>query len=130
MRGRRRRGNNLTTVGRARGLVVSAIWSALLIQLGPAVAELRGHGGPVRSLAVSSDGARALSGSFDTSAILWDLRRGVAEQVLQLHDAAINAVAFLADGRAVTAGSDARIAIWVPGSIIPDAVLAGHQGPV
>lgn len=130
MRGRCRRRNNLTTVRRARGLVVSAIWSALLIQLGPAAAELRGHGGPVRSLAVSSDGARALSGSFDTSAILWDLRRGVAERVLRLHDAAVNAAVFLADGRAVTAGADARIAVWAPESVIPDAVLTGHQGPV
>jgi cytochrome c len=130
MNGRGRHRNDSTTVARARGLVASAIWSALLIQLGPAAAELRAHGGPVRSLAVSGDGARALSGSFDTSAILWDLRRGVAERVLRLHDAAVNAVAFLADGRAVTAGADARIAIWAPGRVIPDVVLTGHQGPV
>ncbi|MDQ4135238.1 MAG: WD40 domain-containing protein, partial [Pseudomonadota bacterium] len=45
----------------------------LLALLGPitARAELRGHGGPVRALAVSPDGRLALSGSFDQSAILW-----------------------------------------------------------
>ena len=32
-------------------------------------AQLRGHGGPVRALAISADGATAVSGSFDSSAI-------------------------------------------------------------
>jgi len=36
-----------------------------------ALAQLRGHGGPVRALAISPDGTQALSGSFDTSAIRW-----------------------------------------------------------
>ena len=52
----------------------------------PARAQLSGHGGPVRALAVSADGAIALSGSFDTSAIRWALGREAAEQVLRLHD--------------------------------------------
>jgi cytochrome c len=51
-------------------------------------------------------------------------------QVLRLHDGAVNAVAFLKDGRAVTAGADARIALWTPGRTAPDSVLAGHAGPV
>jgi cytochrome c len=96
----------------------------------PANAQLRGHGGPVRALAISSDGATALSGSFDTSAIRWSLRRDAAEQVLRFHDGAVNAVALLADGREVTAGEDARIAIWTPGRQQPDAVLEGHRGPI
>ena len=40
-----------------------------------AQAQLRGHGGPVRALAVSPDGKLAISGSFDTSAIRWSLER-------------------------------------------------------
>jgi cytochrome c len=96
----------------------------------PARAQLSGHGGPVRALAVSADGAIALSGSFDTSAIRWSLGRDAAEQVLRLHDGAVNAVAILRDGRMVTAGEDARIGIWIPGRQIPDAVLGGHTGPI
>ena len=48
---------------------------ALIVALAsaPAHAQLRGHGGPVRAVAVSADGATALSGSFDTSAIRWSL---------------------------------------------------------
>ena len=62
-----------------------------------------------------ADGKHALSGSFDTSAIRWSLERNVAEQVMRGHDAAVNAVAYLKDGRIVTAGADGKIAIWTPG---------------
>ena len=96
----------------------------------PAYAQLIGHGGPVRALAVSADGTTALSGSFDASAIRWSLRRDAAEQVLRLHESAVNAVAILNDGRAVTAGADARIGIWTRGNPVPDAILEGHNGPV
>ena len=65
----------------------------------PAEAQLRGHGGPVRALAVSPDGKMAMSGSFDQSAILWDLDRGAALQVLRFHDGAVNALAALPDSR-------------------------------
>jgi cytochrome c len=84
----------------------------------------------VRALAISADGTSALSGSFDTSAIRWSLRRDAAEQVLRLHEGAVNAVAILGDGRTVTAGDDARIGIWTPGKQDPDAVLEGHEGPI
>ena len=95
-----------------------------------AQAQLRGHGGPVRALAISPDGKRALSGSFDTSAIRWSLERNVAEQVMRFHDGAVNAVVYLKDGRAITAGEDAHIAIWTPGAQQPDKVLDGHTGPI
>src|SRR4051812_49190292 len=109
----------------ARG-IQSLVLVAALIAGAPAYAQLRGHGGPVRAVAASADGARALSGSFDTSAIRWSLTRGAAEQVLRFHDDAVNAVAFLKDGRAVTAGADGRIAIWREGEPRPDTVLEGH----
>jgi cytochrome c len=91
---------------------------------------LRGHGGPVRALAISPDGMQAVSGSFDTSAIRWSLQRNAAEQVLRFHEGAVNAVAFLADGRIASSGEDARIAIWRPGEPQPSAVLEGHKAPV
>lgn len=96
----------------------------------PACAQLRGHGGPVRALAVSADGTRAISGSFDTSAIVWSLGRGAAEQVLQFHDSAVNAVAILPDGRLVTGGEDGRIAIWPATGAAPQFVLTGHTAPI
>ena len=115
---------------RRRGLAVCAVVSALLLHADPGVAQLRGHGGPVRGLAISADGGTALSGSFDSAAILWDLRRDAAEQVLRFHDSAVNAVALLRDGRAVTAGEDGRIALWTRGRAEPDKVLTGHTAPI
>ncbi|WP_291846719.1 c-type cytochrome [Bradyrhizobium sp.] len=95
-----------------------------------AFAQLRGHGGPVRALAISSDGQTVISGSFDSTAVRWSLARNAAEQVLRFHADAVNAVAWLRDGRAATAGADGRIAIWTSGKSEPDTVLEGHSGPV
>jgi cytochrome c len=109
-----------------------AIAACIILSLSSssAQAQLRGHGGPVRALAISPDGATAISGSFDQTAIVWSLRRQAAEQVLRFHDGAVNAAVLLADGRAATAGEDGRIAIWRFGREEPDAVLEGHSGPV
>ena len=96
----------------------------------PANAQLRGHGGPVRALAISPDGSHAVSGSFDTSAIRWSLSRNVAEQVMRFHDGAVNAVAWLKDGRIATAGADTHIAIWTQSQPEPDRMLDGHTGPI
>jgi len=104
--------------------------AALLAGTAAAVAQLRGHGGPVRALAVSPDGQRAISGSFDSTAIRWSLSRNAAEQVLRFHADAVNAVAMLGDGRTVTAGADGRIAIWRAGNAEPDRVLEGHTAPI
>lgn len=102
----------------------------LPIALAPAQAQLRGHGGPVRSLAISPDGKQALSGSFDTSAIRWSLERNAALQVMRFHEGAVNAVAYLKDGRLATAGEDAHIAIWKPGEAQPEKIFEGHNAPV
>jgi cytochrome c len=109
---------------------VLTLLAALLSVSDLANAQLRGHGGPVRTLAISPDGTQALSGSFDTSAIRWSLPTNTAEQVLRFHDGAVNAVAFLKDGRVASSGEDARIAIWKAGEQTPSLVLEGHKAPV
>jgi len=111
-------------------LTCAALLVILQPGMTPAFAQLRGHGGPVRALAVSSDGETAISGSFDSTAIRWSLTRNAAEQVLRFHTDAVNAVVLLKDGRAATAGADGRIAIWTPGNAAPDAVLEGHTAPI
>jgi len=93
-------------------------------------AQLRGHGGPVRAVAVSPDGKSAVTGSFDTSAIRWSFERNAAEQVLRFHESAVNAVAILKDGRLVTGGEDGRIAIWKPGEAAPSQTFEGHTAPI
>jgi cytochrome c len=108
---------------------IAFAFGALLLA-SSAQAQLRGHGGPVRALAISADGATAISGSFDSSAIRWSLTRNAAEQVLRFHDSAVNAAALAPDGRIVTGGEDGRVAVWQPGAPAPMAVFEGHTAPV
>lgn len=96
----------------------------------PASPEMRGHGGPVRALAVSADGETAISGGLDTSVIRWSIDKETAEQVLRFHAGGITSVAALPDGWALSGGEDGRIALWKPGEARPATVLDGHKGPV
>jgi len=104
-----------------------AVFAAFVM---PAHAQLRGHGGPVRALAITADGKTAISGSFDETAIRWSLARDAAEQVMRFHDGSVNAVALFPDGRIVTAGQDRRVALWTPGADRPATVFEGHEAPV
>jgi cytochrome c len=90
-------------------------------------AELRGHGGPVRAIAAAGD--LALTGSFDSTAILWSTGDGRALRVLRHHAGGVTAVALLPDGYA-TGGEDGRIALWRDGEERPVAEPAAHAGPV
>jgi len=115
---------------RKRPFAVVMIGLSAIAIAASAHAQLRGHGGPVRALAISPDGTLAISGSFDTSAIRWSLERNAAVEVLRFHEGAVNAVAYLPDGSVATAGEDGRIALWRPGEPQPAAVLTGHTAPV
>jgi cytochrome c len=112
--------------GRRLAILLLLLSCALL----PAHAQLRGHGGPVRALAVSADGKRLVSANFDTTAITWSLASGAAEKVLRFHEGSVISAVFLRDGRIATSGEDTRIAIWQPGQDNPAAVLQGHTAPV
>jgi cytochrome c len=111
------------------------LWTALLglLALLPAATsaqELRGHGGPVRAVAVAPDGGRALTGSFDQSAILWNLGAGSAEKVLRLHQGAINAAVAIKGIGFATGGEDGKIALWQGAAAEPAKVFDGHKGQV
>jgi cytochrome c len=104
--------------------------AAFLVSTVSAQAQLRGHGGPVRAVAISADGRSAITGSFDTSAIRWSLTRNAAEQVLRFHESAVNAVAIIDAERQATGGEDGKIAIWRNGSPLPERTYEGHTAPI
>lgn len=85
---------------------------ALGVLSGTVVAQdfftLKGHGGPIKGIAVGRDGAIATA-SFDNSVGLW---RAGTPNWMERHDAAVNAVAYLGRGRIVSAGDDYSVQYW------------------
>jgi WD40 repeat protein len=76
------------------------------------VRRLKAPRGRVLSVALSPDGARALSGHEDGSARVWDLDTQEEVVLFERHRGAVNAVAF-ADGRTAVSGSnDETVRRW------------------
>ena len=112
------------------GLMVGAVW-LLLAAIGTGQAQLVGHGGMVKGVAVSGDGARVASAGFDYSVMLWDLKAVAAVSLMHGHEAAVNAVAFTPDGlRVVSGGDDGKVLLWRLGQGAPERVMSGHRGRV
>ncbi|MFM9942378.1 MAG: c-type cytochrome [Hyphomicrobiaceae bacterium] len=94
---------------------------------------LRGHGGPIRALAVLDDTTVA-TGGFDAAIIVWDVARRSARHVLRRHDGTVNALLPLPDGCLVSGGEDGRIARWCGVATRPAHEVSGDgpapRGPV
>lgn len=92
--------------------------------------SFEGHGGPIMDVAISADGARMLTASFDYAVGLWDPAAETAPVWLDGHNAAVNAAAFLPGGRAVSGGDDAVVILWDLATGRAIRRLEGHQGKV
>ncbi len=117
-----------------RFLVVLAV--ALIGLTGAAKADgyriFEGHGGPIRSTAISSDGKHALTASFDNSIGYWSIDDGDADPVwLEGHEAAANTAIFLPnEDYALSAGDDFRVILWSLKERDAVATFEGHKGKV
>ena len=77
------------------------------------LSEMKGHVDTVRSLAVSADGKRVVSGSDDMTVRVWDLATGKQLHCFQGHTGPVGSVAFSPDGKLVASGSEDRTArVW------------------
>ncbi len=103
--------------------------AGLLAAGAPAAQEfttLKGHGGPVMGLDVHPATGQVATASFDNSVGLWE---GRTPRWLEGHDAAVNTVRFLDDGRAASGGDDFDVILWA----LPEGGatrLEGHRGKV
>jgi len=87
---------------------------------------LKGHGGPVMDIDVSSETGQVATASFDNSVGLWT---GRTPRWLEGHAAAVKVVAFVDADRLVSAGDDNDLILWneADGS---SALLEGHTAKV
>jgi len=92
---------------------------------------LRGHRGPVFSIAVSPDGGRIVSGSWDNTLKVWDVHNGSALMTLRGHEDRVFAVAFSPDGGRIVSGSlDNTLKVWDANNGSELMTLKGHEASV
>jgi WD40 repeat protein len=91
-----------------------------------------GHTKQINAVAFSPDGKTALSGSVDTTLILWDVATGKEIRPLKGHTQEVRAVVFSPDGKTALSGSvDKTLILWDVATgkeILPPFV--GHDGAV
>jgi WD40 repeat protein len=94
---------------------------------------LAGHTGPVRSVAVTPDGAGIVSGGHDGTVRVWDLATGAPlGEPLTGHTGPVYCVAVTPDGtRIVSGGGDRTVRVWdlATGGPLGEP-LTGHSGLV
>ena len=74
---------------------------------------LKGHSNSVNAIAVTADGKRAISGSWDKTLKVWDLTTRNELFTLTGHSQRVKAVAVTADGkRAISGSSDSSLKVW------------------
>ena len=103
----------------------------------PAAQRLDGHGGPIKGIAVTTDGRFILTASFDNSIGLWSAAERGAVRWREGHEAAVNAVVEITSVRSsslfagpeahrtfASVSDDGSLRIWRGGRV---SVLRGHK---
>jgi WD40 repeat protein len=95
--------------------------------------KLKHHTDRVRSIAISSDGTRLVSGSKDKTMFVWDTKPGNLKVVAGpiLTSSAIHSVAFSPDRKQIVSGHNSSpfISIWDARTGAPLTSFLGHSSP-
>jgi WD40 repeat protein len=85
----------------------------------------------VSGVAITPDGRRAVSASWDKTLRVWDLESGQSLRKLEGHSFGVNGVAITPDGRrAVSASGDKTLRVWDLESGQSLRTLEGHSSDV
>jgi len=92
---------------------------------------LNGHSGLVSSVAISPDGNTLVSGSWDNTIKIWNLRTGQLRSTLTGHSGQVESLAISPDGNTLVSGSwDNTIKIWNLRTGQLRSTLTGYSGYV
>lgn len=79
----------------------------------PPRTDLEGHRGLIQSLRRASKAPRVITGSEDSTAIVWDLESNRSVAMLQGHREGVSSAALSADGKTAVTGSwDGQVKVW------------------
>src|ERR687886_828922 len=89
---------------------------------------LEGHSNSVNAVAITADGKRAISGSWDNTIKVWDLTTRKEQFTLEGHSDWVNVVAITADGtRAISGSYDNTLKVWDLTTGDEQFTLEGHS---
>ncbi|NJM87173.1 MAG: hypothetical protein HC847_08235 [Hydrococcus sp. RU_2_2] len=92
---------------------------------------LKGHEDRVNAVAVSPDGQKIVSGSWDKTLRLWNPEGNPIEKPFRGHEGEITSVAFSGDGKTIASGSgDGTVRLWNAKGIAIGMPMWGHEGDV
>jgi len=91
---------------------------------------LRGHTGRVSSVALSPDGTRILTGSWDYTAKVWDAEKGQEILSLKGHTGSVENVAWSPDGKRILTRSGGTAKVWDADKGTELLSFTGHTGGV
>jgi WD40 repeat protein len=101
------------------------------LETGACLRTLNGHTEIVRSVSVTHDGRRAVSGSEDNTLRVWDLESGACLHILESHSSSVLCVSVTPDGRRAVSGSDDKtLRVWDLESGACLHTLEGHLADV
>ena len=95
------------------------------------VRTLQGHTDRVRGVALSGDGRRAVSASYDRTMKVWDVETGLELRTFRGHTDTVRGVALSGDGhRAVSTSDDRTLKVWDVETGRELRTLQGHTGSI
>jgi len=101
------------------------IWNAMT---GAEIVTIRGHAGPIVSIAFSPESERLSSCSFDGTIKIWDVATGENIRTLYGHQGPVSYVAFTPSGdQLLSGGCDGTIKVWDATIDRETARLIGHH---
>ncbi|MDW7691241.1 TIR domain-containing protein [Flammeovirgaceae bacterium SG7u.111] len=129
-----RNDQNINAVAFAHGMDVLAVGdeggelSLWEVSTGKMLKKYCKHTGSILSVALSPDNKYILTGSYDSTAILWDLDGNILHR-LEGHKDVVSSVAFHADGKHFITGSyDKSAIVWNANGTISHILKNGHKG--